>query len=171
MMEDNVVTGTDEVNLEEVQSQGRPFLKTGSYTVRCIECAKQTSKKNNPMLVFKWELCSPETVAGIDGKEVKITGLQTTDWIVLTDVGFPKLKALHQKLGLPMSINKVTPNTKQYLGKAVKVSLETEPSVLKDDNTGEPILDDKGNPTTINNYRIKRFNAADLEHTTLAAAF
>jgi len=160
------VKNTDTVNLEEVSSSGRPFLKSGSYSIRCLSCEKQTSKKGNPMLVFKWEICSPESVKdGATGKEVKITGLQLTDWIVLGDNGFPKLKALHKTLKLPMTINKVSPDTKQYIGKAAKVSLSTDTVVLKDDNTQEPILDDENKPITANNYRVGRFNSADLEHT------
>jgi len=118
------------------------------------------------MLVFKWEICSPESVKdGTTGKDVKITGLQLTDWIVLTDNGFPKLKALHKTLKLPMTISRSKPDTKVYIGKAVKVSMSTETSVLKDDNTNEPILDDENKPITTNNYKIGRFNSADLEHT------
>lgn len=154
------------VNLEETSSQGRPHLKNGSYCIRCIAVEKATSKKGNPMLVFKWEIAAPESVQDAEGKTIRITGMQLTDWIVLGQNGFPKLKSLHKAAGLPMSIDTDKPNVKQYIGKAMKVTLSTETSVLKDDNTNEAIVDEEtGQPVTTNNYRIGRFLGADLEHT------
>lgn len=157
------------VNLEDVSSSGRPFLRSGSYAVRCLSCEKSKSKKGNDMLVLKYEIVAPEMVAVVTDKgevQQKITGLQLTDWIVLGDTGFPRLKGLHKALGLPMSVNVKSPDTKQYVGKAVKVTLSTETSVEKDQNTGEPIIDETtGQPATVNNYRIQRFLGADTEHT------
>jgi len=160
----------DEIDLTEAKATGKPFLKNGSYTIRCIGVEKKTSKKGNPMLVFQYEVCSPEVVKDPNGKDIKTGGLQATEWIVLADTGYPKLKALHTALSLPMKLNKTSPDLKQYLGKAVKVSLMTEPRVLKDENTGEPMLDDKNEPITTNDYRIQRYLAADLEHTVAPEA-
>lgn len=154
------------VNLDDVSSSGgRPFLKSGEYSIRCVECEKATSKKNNPMMVFKWELISPAEVQDATGKAVKIAGIQFTVWIVLNEMSFQKIKALHKTAKLPMTINIKAPDVRQYLGKAIKVRLTTEVDVLKDENTNEPMLDDEGRPITMNNYRISRYNSADLENT------
>lgn len=165
------MSNEDTINLEDVSSQGRPFLKTGVYSIRCINCEKQKSRKNNDMLVFEYEIVSPTAVKQQDvndstkEREVNIAGLKLTDWIVFNDFGLAKFKSLHKAMKLPMTLNKVTPNTKQYVGRAVRITLTTEPMVTKDENTGEPMLDDENNPITMNNYRIQRFNGADEEHT------
>lgn len=153
------------VNLEEVESKGRPYLKPGSYGIRCIACEQKASKRGNQMLEFKYELVTPETIGDAEGKDVKIGGLQLMDWIVLNDTGLPRLKALHKTLKLGMQVDLSKMNTRQYLGQAVNVSLATEVGVVKDENTGEPIMDDKGAPVTSNNYRIKRYNSQNTELT------
>jgi len=157
------------VNLDDVSSQGRPFIKSGEYAIRCISVEKGKSRKGNDMLTMQYEICAPETVKVTNDKgeevDTKIVGLQLTDWAVINDLGMPKIKSLHKVMGLPMSFNKSNPDLKQYLGKAVYVTLATDPIVSKDENTGEPILDENNQPITINTYKIKRFNRADSEHT------
>lgn len=153
------------VNLDDARSTGRPVLRSGQYSVRATECEKQTSKKQNPMLTFKYEIVAPDSITDNEGRSVAIKGLGVTDWVVLNENGFPKLKSIHKLSGLPMTIDVEKPNTKQYVGKAFKVQLVTEASVVKDENTGEPMLDDEGKPITTNNYKIVRFISADTEFT------
>jgi hypothetical protein len=164
-----IIDNSDVVNLEEVSSTGRPFLKSGTYSIRCIKCEKQKSKKQNDMLVFEWEICSPKAVkvTGENGieKDIPITGFKLTDWIVFNDMGLAKFKSFHKAGNFPMTLSKKNPNTKQYLGKCMKVTLRTEPTVLKDENTGEPIVDDAGNTQSMNNYRLDRFLGSDDEFT------
>ena len=157
------------INLDNVQNSGRPFLRNGMYSIRCLACEKGRSKKGNEMFTMQYEIVAPATVKTPNDNgsdvEVPIAGLKLTDWIVFNDMGFAKLKGLHKSMQLSMIFNKKNPDTRQYIGKAVKVSLTTEPQVLKDENTGEPILDDSGQPTTLNNYRLQRFIGPDMEHT------
>lgn len=153
------------INLNEVSSAGRPTLKSGEYIIRVIKCEKGKSKKGNEMLTFQYEIASPESVTEGEGKVRKIAGLQLTDWIVLADTGLPRLKGLHKALKLPMEVDLETPNTKQYIGKAVRVQLRTETQAAKNEVSGEPLLDDDGNPIIDNNYRIARFLGANEEHT------
>lgn len=169
-------TNTPEVvDISNAQIRSKPFLKSGSYGIRCISCEKGTSKKGNPMLTFQYEIVSPATIKDVNPEtgveeDRAIAGLKLTDWVVLNDIGFPKLKVLHQKHNLPMQINVQTPNTKQYVGKAFNVALRTEPRVILDENTKEPMLDDKNQPISTNDYRIVRVNSADMEHTIPADA-
>lgn len=152
------------VNLEEVSSSGRPYLK-GQFSIRCIKAEKKTSRKNNPMVEFTWEFVAPETVTGSDGKTIKVPGLQVMDWAILGENGLPKFKTLHKVCHLPMTLSLSAPNVRAYLGKAVKASIISEIQVQKDDNTGEPVLDEEGKPVTSNQYRIVRLNSPDDQFT------
>lgn len=149
----------------ETTQQGRPFLKSGSYTLRILNCEKAVSKKKNPMLVFKYEIVEPEQVVDDSGAVQKIAGMQLTDWIVFSpdnENSRKRLKALNEFCGIPLKLDIDNPSELlPYRGKAVRVQIATEGGVLTDDNTGEPLTDDAGQPITANNYRIRRFLGAN----------
>lgn len=147
--------------------QGKPYLKTGSYSIRILKAENKTSKAGNEMLVFQSEIVSPETVEGAG----KIAGLQLFDYLVFGDSNIPKqrLKALVTILKMPTTLDTSDEATlKLFVGKAVKVQLRTESQVLKDES-GAPVTDDSGNPITDNNYRIVRYIGADDANTIPAA--
>ena len=153
--------------------QGRPFLKSGSYSIRCLNCEKQISKKKNPMLVFTYEICSPEQVTDAEGKPVRIAGLQLMDWIVFSgnnEKSISKLRALNELTDQPLKIDIDDPaQLKGYVGKAIKVRLVTEGGILTDENTGEPITKN-GAPVTANNYRLREILDKDEGNTIPADA-
>lgn len=155
------------VNLEEASS-GKPFLKNGEYGLRCIAIEKKKSKKGNDMLQLEWEITGPPTIkVTVGDKEVEkaITGLKVMDWIVFNDLGWGKLKDLHKACQLALTFDKANPNLKQYIGKGVKAALSTDPQAARDDNTGEAMMDENGQPLVINQYSVKRYNKPDPEHT------
>src|SRR5690349_13820398 len=129
------------VDMNTVETE-RPVFD-GKATLRVLKVEKQTSKKGNPMLVFTHEFAAPEVITLPNGNTYKLAGRQTTDWIVLAEMGFKKLKPFHKCLALPSTVNIDTPDTKQYVGKAVDCLIKTEPSVLKDEQTGEPVVDEE----------------------------
>lgn len=153
--------------------QGRPFLKSGAYSVRIIGAEKKNSKAGNPMLEFNYEIVAPETVTDEAGKPVKITGLQLMDWIAFTDKNEgakKKFRALNEATSQPLKMDIDDPiQVKAYLGKAIRVRLATEGGVLKDENTGEPITKN-GQPVTTNQYRIREILGADEQFTIPADA-
>lgn len=150
--------------------QGRPFLKSGSYSIRVTVVEKKQSKAKNDMLVYQYEICAPDSVTNDEGKAVKITGLSLTDFVVFTpeaEGSRKKLKALCEFHGLPTKIDIENPVElkKMFVGKAYRVQLATEGGVATDENTGQPILDNNGQPITTNQYRIRRVLGADTENT------
>jgi hypothetical protein len=154
-----------EIDLTNVSdNQGRPYLKSGVYTIRCIDAEKKVSKQGNEMVEFTYEIVFPDFV-GEGENRTYIGGLQLTDWIVLTDKGnsLRKLKALHQAMDLPLHFDdSVVP---QYEGKAIKARLVTEGSPVRDENTGEVILKPNGTALTSYNYRVREIIAPAPEHT------
>lgn len=143
--------------------QGRPFLKTGSYSVRIIKAENKVSKAGNDMIAYQYEIVSPEIVEGIG----KIAGFQLFDYIVFSEKSnIPKqrLKALVTILKLTITDTDDETQLKQFVGKAVKVQLRTESSVLKDES-GAPVVDDSGVPIADNTYKIVRFIGADEAKT------
>lgn len=159
-MSNNIVDLTGESS-----EQGRPFLKSGSYTVRILKCEKQVSKKKNNMLVFTYEIAAPDSVKEDNGNTRKITGMQLNDWIVLSDDNEgarKRLKALLEMCDMPLRLDIENPaQLLPFKGKAIRVMLATEGGTMLDENTGQPILDGQGNPINANQYRIRRFIAAD----------
>lgn len=152
------------VNLNEVDDSGRPFLKRGSFTVRVMKTELKKSKKGNPMLVFNYEIVSPEIMeitSIVNGepttKPVKISGLSLMDYITLNEFGLARLKALHKAGGFPMDIDTDKPDTDIYRGKGINVYLSSENTTLLDEQTNEPVVDDDGNVQQTVQYKIQRF--------------
>lgn len=144
--------------------QGRPFLKTSGYSIRILKAEKKVSKAGNDMVVFQNEIVSPETVDGVG----KIAGLQLFDYLVFggtSEIPKQRLKALLTILKLPLIIDiESETDLKQFVGKAIKVQLRTESTVLKNED-GSPVVDDGGSPIADNNYRIVRYIGADEANT------
>jgi hypothetical protein len=156
-------------NTAEVSgSQGRPFLNKAVRTIRCIAADKMKSKKGNDMIVFKYEIVSPESE-----NNVRVAGLQLTDYIVLgstSSIPLERLGALTKIVkGNPMvDIDNPAVLRSNYVGKAVRAEVKTEAVVLKqvdEDGIEQPVMDDNGNPVTDNNYRLGRFIGADDKYT------
>lgn len=142
--------------------QGKPFLKTGVYSIRILKAENKTSKAGNEMLVLQNEIVAPETVEGVG----KIAGLQLFDYIVFGDSPIPKqrLKALCNIVKANVTDTDDATQLKQFVGKAVKVQLRTDSMVIKDEN-GMPMTDDNGQPIADNSYKVIRYIGADDQFT------
>lgn len=160
---------------ESSGSQGKPFLSSAPvYSLRIIEVEGKKTQKAPPrdMLVVKYEICAPESVQ-IEGKDHKIAGLQLTDWIVDPSGNSRALNNLSALTKLCKGNPQVDLENQamlktNYLGKALKVSLRTEPKPLMtvdEQGNSVPVVDDNGNVVSDNNYRISRFIGADDRFT------
>jgi hypothetical protein len=148
--------------------QGRPFLKSISYSIRILKVSKKSWSRGTDMLVFQNEIVAPETLEGAG----KIAGLQLFERLVLdgdSDIPRKKLKALLTMLKLPLTIDPdEDKDLRQFVGKAVRVQLRTKPTPLKNED-GTPVLNDEGLPIVDNNYEIVRYIGADDANTIPAA--
>lgn len=157
-----------EINLEEYTST-KPFLKNCEPIIRILTAEKKSSAKGNEMYAMEFELVSPEMLETVDGKQVKTNGLKGKENIVFLDFGFARLKDLHKLLGLPLKINTSTDDSAKYIGKAFKVALVTKPFAIKDQTTGEPVLDSETNqPVVVAQYNIQRYIKAAPEYNIVA---
>lgn len=163
------------VDLTTVPEFKAPYIKQQELVIRCIGIERKDSKKGNDMLEIKQEIASPESIT-VDGKTVKIAGLQCSDWIVLAESGFNKLGQFMGACKLPTTISvdggrAVLPATlpTDFLGKAYKVTLYTQARNMVDTVTNEPILDAEGKPEVSYNYRVKKYIAAEDSLTVPAS--
>ena len=147
------------LNLTSVPEYGiTPNVKRLRARVRVITAKIKKSKKGDKMVEVGLEFFSPEKVIDIDRKERVIAGLKTRMYVMLGGKGVAGTAQLHQKLGLPLEINKETEEefdeAMQALyadsGLAFEAFFSTEEgqSTEYDPETGEqkPMLDDEGNP-------------------------
>jgi hypothetical protein len=108
-----------------------PWQKDSSYILRCLEANFGPSKKENPMITFKYEVVSPETfevagvayeIAGVPMKTYQVC--QTLEGGVVdvekTTKNKEALVKLYNAFGLDSTnINPENPDTTGFVGKCV----------------------------------------------------
>ena len=163
------------IDVSNVSSGGsRPYLSKAVRSLRIIGIEKRVSASANhyDMLMIKLEICAPESET-IDGKTVKVAGLQANDNIVFhgkNDIPLQQLRGLCAAAKAPMQVdldNAAFLRT-NFLGKGIRAEIKTEPKPLMqvDDNGAPtPVLDDAGNPISDNNYRLGRVVGGDDRFT------
>lgn len=157
------------INLEDVADSVRPYLKKDTYTARIISAEFTESKAGAPMIVMQWEIVAPDSTEDLEGRDVRIAGLQFRDYISFSEkameISLRRLKGLHKALELPMdNYDTSDPDVDQYAGLAAQVTIDTEQQARKNDD-GSPELDANGDPVMNNNYRLKRVLSKNTEHT------
>ena len=132
-----------------------------TYKVRIMEepVFKVSSNKNS-MLLFKFEIVSPETLS-IDGETRKIAGSEFSLNCMLPPINTFMLEQLHKAAKLPaeFSLNEESglPEGITYTGLEVyAVCKSEEETQLKDD--GEPMINPvTGEPMKANHRKIESF--------------
>ena len=163
------------IDVSGVSSGGsRPYLSKAVRSLRIIGIEKKVSASANhyDMLMIKLEICAPESET-IDGKAVKVAGLQANDNIVFhgkNDIPLQQLRGLCSACKAPMQVdldNAAFLRT-NFLGKGIRAEIKTEPKPLMqvdDSGAPTPVLDDSGNPISDNNYRLGRVVGGDDRFT------
>lgn len=128
-----------------------------AYTIRCIDSkfgkskVKSDGSGGDPMITLSWEIIAPEKVMIKDPNNqtekiaVGILGIRITTWHVLTAKTAKWVKELCARLSIdPMTLDDENPNITQFLGKIDKAILKSSVEFMKDQETGEFILDSQG---------------------------
>lgn len=141
-----------------------PFPKL--FTLCCIGVTFGRSKKkddgsgDNPMFTRRFEVVSPETVnvKNDEGNFVltSIQGLEVTDYLTLSSKTKEIVKRDCERFQVDIPDDE-TPNVLAYVNKTAKATLITDRNVMKDVDTGEPILDSKGQPVIFYRHTIKQW--------------
>lgn len=136
------------------------------FRLKCLECTFGRSKKkddgtgDNPMLTRRWEVTSPESVNIKDenGEMVptSIQGLEVNDWLTMSAKTGNIVKADSERLGVEIPDDEL-PNVQAYIGKEANAVLRTNVVVLKDADTGEPLVDGKGEPCITYQHNISQW--------------
>jgi hypothetical protein len=162
------------IDVTNVSASSRPYLPKAVRSLRIIGIEKKVSNSAShyDMLVLTMEICSPETET-IDGKSVKIAGLQARDNIVFhgkNDIPLQQLRGLCAacKAPLQVDLDNAAFLKSHFLGKGIRAEVKTEPKPLMqvdDSGNAVPVMDDAGNPICDNNYRLGRVVGGDDRFT------
>lgn len=151
------------VNLAETPDSERPYLPQRVYTLVLVAATFGKSKSSgNGMITLEWEVVQPKNIE-FQGNTYTVEGTKLVEYASLQPQALGKLKALHQRWGLPMNLNLTNPNTRLYLGKALTAVVNTKQEKMLAEGTPEAILAPDGKPICNNKYNIVKYQAAAPE--------
>lgn len=116
-----------------------------SYRVRCLKSEPQTSSKGNRMFVQEWEVYDAKTFIQ-DGVTVNPNGVIIIHRTAFTPKTVDMVNAQRSACGLPSVKYDDFPNVRNedYLGAEAAVIASSDSEEMKNEVTGEPIV----NPNT-----------------------
>lgn len=134
-------------------------LPRNSYKLRCVKCELGKSKKGDFQLIQEYEIFNANPLM-VDGQQVDINGVKLKNWQTLTTNSIDFFNLNRNSLGLPpvRFADKDTINPKDYMGLEGAAVCESESSEMKNEVTGEPIVNPHTNLPVIQwNRRIQQW--------------
>jgi hypothetical protein len=144
---------------ENTVSQASVKLPRNSYRLRCVSCEVGKSKKGDFQLIQTYEIFGAAPLQ-VDGVMVDINGIQMKNWQTLTQNSVDFFNLNRNSLGLPpvKFSDKGSINAADYKGLEGAAICESESQEVKNEVTGEPILNPHtGQPVIQWNKRINQW--------------